>query len=966
MEPISPRYDPSETEEAVYCRWEEAKAFHSEVDAGRRPYCIVIPPPNVTGALHMGHALDNTIQDVLIRWHRMMGENAMWLPGTDHAGIATQAVVERRLLEEEGLTRHDLGRDGLVERIWAWKDAYEARILSQLRLMGCGCDWARTRFTLDDTCARAVRHTFFRMFRDGLIYRGKRLVNWDTHLRTAVSDDEIFHETVQGHLWHMRYPVEDSDESLVVATTRPETMLGDTAVAVHPDDERYKHLIGKTVVLPLLEREIPVIADGVLVDPAFGTGCVKVTPAHDPNDYEAGLRNDLPMINVLNADGTINENGGPYEGLSREEARERVVADLEARGLLARVEDYETEVGHSDRSKTPIEPWLSDQWFVAMADLAQSAMDAVTDGRVRFTPARYAKTYLDWLGEKRDWCISRQLYWGHRIPIWHCPTATEADLKAAFGERDDICWKPDDDRGGWLICGLDDLADDALGPEHALTQEPDVLDTWFSSALWPHSTLGWPERTPELDYYYPTNVLVTMRDIISLWVARMVVLGLYNLGEVPFGEVYIHAKILDGRGRGMSKSAGNGVDPVDIIAVYGADAMRFALADMTTEMQDVRLPVDYQCPHCEGTTPQTEKNMQAPRIECPHCGKAFCAPIAADLPAAEGLPKPRMLSNKFEIGRNFCNKLWNAVRFALMGLSRHADADPAPPALEDRWIVSRLQAAVAATTDALRAYRLDTAASTLYDFTWKEVCDWYLEIVRDRLAEDADPARRRRAQVTLGHVLDTTLRLLHPIIPFVTERLWGYLNEAQPARGLESLAPAADLVALADWPAADDRLRDADAEAEMDLLQQCIRAIRNIRGEKNIERRTPLEVVIRAPEQVAGRLAVNADLLKQMAVLKSLAVGPDLARPEQAAADVVGEAEIFVSLTDVVDLDAERKRLTDRIAKAEKGLAQADAKLANANFVERAPAEVVQRERDRKQDLIDELERLRRNLDDLG
>jgi len=965
MEPLSPRYDPRETEPAIDRRWEEANVFHSDVDSARQSYCIVIPPPNVTGALHIGHALDNTIQDVLIRWHRMRGENAMWLPGTDHAGIATQAVVERRLREEEGLTRHDLGRAGLVERIWAWKDAYEARILSQLRLMGCSCDWARTRFTLDETCARAVRRTFFRMFRDGLIYRGKRLVNWDTQLQTAVADDEIFHETVQGHLWYVRYPIKGRSETLTVATTRPETMLGDTAVAVHPDDERFRHLIGETAILPLLEREILIIADGQLVDPAFGTGCVKVTPAHDPNDYEAGLRNDLPMINILRPDGSINENGGPYAGLSREEARKRVVADLEAQGLLEKTEPYETEVGHSDRSKTPIEPYLSDQWFVRMADLAQSAIDAVNDGRVRFTPARYARTYLDWLAEKRDWCISRQLYWGHRIPIWHCETADEKHLKAAFDGREDVSWQPDSERGGWLICALDDLDTNALGPDHTLAQDPDVLDTWFSSALWPHSTLGWPERTPDLGYYHPTSVLVTSRDIITLWVARMVMMGLYNLGEIPFHQVYIHAKILDGRGRTMSKSAGNGVDPVDIIEVYGADAMRFALAAMTTETQDVRLPVEYQCPHCEGTTPQTERNQSAPRIACPHCKKEFCAPVAADLAAAQGLPKPRMLSGKFEIGRNFCNKLWNAVRFTLHGLSEPADSEPAEPAFEDRWILSRLQTAVERASSALEAYRLDTAAGALYDFTWREVCDWYLEIARDRLAPSADPADRRRAQLTLGHVIDSTLRLLHPLIPFITERLWGHLNETQEALGLDRPPPASDLIAVAPWPTSDPALRDKAIEAEMELLQDCIRAIRNIRAEKHIERRTPLEVVIRAPADVARTLSDNADLVRSIAVLKSLAVGPDLVRPERSAADVVGQAEVFVSLAGVVDVGAERQRLTDRIATAERGLEQAEAKLANDKFVERAPAAIVQRERDRRQALNDELERLRRNLAEL-
>jgi valyl-tRNA synthetase len=962
MEPLSPRYDPRETEPDIYRRWEAAGVFHSQVDPRRTPYVIVIPPPNVTGALHMGHALDNTIQDVLVRWHRMMGENAMWLPGTDHAGIATQAVVERRLKEEEDLTRHDLGREGLVRRIWQWKDAYEARILSQLRLMGCSCDWPRTRFTLDDVCARAVRHTFFRMFKDGLIYRGQRLVNWDTHLQTAVADDEIFHETVRGHLWYVRYPVKGSAEHLVVATTRPETMLGDTAVAVHPKDERFKHLIGKTVILPLLEREIPVIGDGILVDPAFGTGCVKVTPAHDPNDYEAGLRNHLPMINILRPDGRINEHGGPYADLSREEARKRIVADLEARRLLEKVEPYQTDVGHSDRSKTPIEPYLSDQWFVAMGGLAQTAIDAVQDGRVRFVPERYAKTYLDWLGEKRDWCISRQLYWGHRIPIWHCATATESDLTTAFGQRPDITWRRDEGRGGFLICALDALDEHALGPGHTLVQDPDVLDTWFSSALWPHSTLGWPEQTPDLAYYYPTSVLVTSRDIITLWVARMVMTGLYNVGKVPFHEVYIHAKILDGRGRTMSKSAGNGVDPVDIIEVYGADAMRFALAMMTTETQDVRLPVDYQCPHCEKTTPQSEQNMAAPRIRCPHCKGEFTAPVAADLAAAKGLPKPRMLSTKFEIGRNFCNKLWNAVRYVLLGLAESGSATAAAPAFEDRWILSRLQSTIDRTSEALAAYRFDQAAGTLYDFTWHELCDWYLEIARDRLAPTADPGARRRVQDTLIAVIETTLRLLHPLIPFITERLWGHLKEALAAT---DATRAGELIAVAPWPTAHPAQRDPAAEARMELVQRSIRAIRNIRADREIDRNALLDAVIRAPEGLASILAENEVLIRRMAVLKSLTVGPACERPAHAATDVIGEAEIFVPLEGVLDLDAEQRRLGDRIAKAEQSLAQSEARLRDPKFVERAPAEVVERERQRRSELSEELGKIRRNLKDL-
>jgi valyl-tRNA synthetase len=507
------QYDPQEAQQRWLTLWEEGGYFHTRPD-GREPFCIVIPPPNVTGALHLGHALNNTLQDVLIRWRRMQGYNALWVPGTDHAGIATQAVVERRIREEEGKTRHDLGRDALVARIFAWKDQYERRILGQLRALGCSCDWQRTRFTLDPVCARAVRVTFFKMFRDGLIYRGKRLVNWDAQLQTSVADDETFTETVKGHFWTFRYPVKGSDQFIRFSTTRPETMLGDTAVAVHPSDERYQDLIGQTVTIPLVNREIPIIADGLLVDKELGTGAVKVTPAHDPKDYACGQRHNLPMINILHPDGRINDNGGPYAGLDRYEARKRIVEDMEKRGLYDGCEDRDIELKHSDRSKTPIEPYLSDQWFVGMGDLAQTAIDAVRDGRVRFAPERYAKTYLDWLGEKRDWCISRQLWWGHRIPIWYT-RAPEKELQRAFAGRDDVTWRLDEENGQWLVCALEDLPADAIDPKYPLEQDPDVLDTWFSSALWPHSTLGWPEDTPELRYYYPTSVLVTSRDIIT-------------------------------------------------------------------------------------------------------------------------------------------------------------------------------------------------------------------------------------------------------------------------------------------------------------------------------------------------------------------------------------------------------------------------------------------------------------------
>src|SRR5262245_27708570 len=742
------QYDPQAAQARWYDFWLERGYFHADPARGKPPYSIVIPPPNVTGALHLGHALNNTLQDILIRWRRMQGYDALWMPGTDHAGIATQAVVEKRLREEENKTRHELGREALVARIWAWKDEYEKRILSQLRLMGCSCDWERTRFTLDEICARAVRVTFFRLFQADKIYRGKRLVNWDSHLRTAVADDEIYYEDVQGHLWTIAYPVVGSTtgEALHVATTRPETMLGDTAVAVHPDDPRYEHLIGRIVRLPLTGREIPIIGDGILVDPKFGTGCVKVTPAHDPNDYQTGLRHKLPMVNLLNPDGTFNEEAGIYAGLLGREVRKRVVADLEAQGLLEKVEPYATRLNFSDRSKTPIEPYLSDQWFVRMGDdpdgtpgFAQQAMDAVTSGRVRIHPERYAKSYLDWLGEKRDWCISRQLWWGHRIPIWYCRTGTEDDLERGFAGRDDVTWRPGES-GGWRICAEIDLGGDELGPDHPLVQDPDVLDTWFSSALWPHSTLGWPEETPELARFYPTSVLSTARDIITLWVARMVIFGLFNRGDVPFRDVFIHPVIQDGDGKRMSKSAGNGIDPVDIIDLYGADALRYTLASSATETQDLRMPVE-----------------------------------KATLPDGRQVNS----SERFEQGRTFPNKFWNAARLVLLNLEGYEPAPVNVAALptEDRWILGLLRQTAHEATRELERFDFSGVTGRLREFTWNEFCDWYVEFLKGRLR---DPATRPDAQRVLAAVLDGICRLLHPILPFVTEQVWQALGAVAP------------------------------------------------------------------------------------------------------------------------------------------------------------------------------------------
>ncbi len=976
---IPKQYDPHEAQKRWLEFWNQRGYFHSRPDSARKPYCIVIPPPNITGALHMGHALNNIPQDVLIRWRRMQGYNTLWIPGTDHASIGTQAVVERRLKEEEHKTRYDLGREELLKRIWLWKDQYEARILGQLRELGCSCDWQRTRFTLDPICTRAVRQTFFNFFRDGLIFRGKRLVNWDTQLQTAVADDETYDETVKGGFWTFRYPVKGGNEFIRFATTRPETMLGDTAVAVHPDDPRYRHLIGKTVTIPLVNREIPIIADGQLVDPTLGTGAVKVTPAHDPNDYACGQRHKLRMINILNPDGTINANGGPYEGLTIQQARERVAADTEKLGLFDGREDRDIDLAHSDRSKTPIEPYLSDQWFVRTKDqdaqpgLAQMAIDAVTDGRVKFFPERYAKTYLDWLGEKRDWCISRQLWWGHRIPIWYvrCP---EAELKKAFAGQNDVVWRFDEEYGQWLVCGLEDLPADALGPKYRLEQDPDVLDTWFSSALWPHSTLGWPELTPELRYYYPTSVLVTNRDIITLWVARMVMTGLYNLNQVPFRHVYIHPKMLDAFGEGMSKSKGNGVDPLDIVDRYGADALRFGIIHLATETQDSRLPVSNVCPHCDTLVPVKQEHMymRTRKIICPNCKKPFRpgGPWPADDPE---LPTAKQASEKFELGRNFANKLWNAARFILLNLEGYQPAairiQDLP--IEDRWILSRLATTTAAVTEQLENYRFSEAARTIYDFTWSEFCDWYLEMSKGRLREAAN---RPLVQRILVGALDTILRLVHPIMPFVAESIWQALAEVAFERGLPAPEPATESVVIAPWPELPEAWKDPAMEQRIARMQELVHFVREVRNRYGILPQTHVKIWVEGNDKVESDFVTLQPLVRQLAGTNTLGTKQQfpeellLNRPQNPSAEHAVkflhpdfEASVFLK----IDIGAEAKRLEKQLAEKRKYLASAQTKLANPNFTAKAPADVVQEQRDLLADLEKQIQVLENNLKEL-
>jgi valyl-tRNA synthetase len=946
--PLPKVYDPAAVEERLYAAWEKEGYFHVEPDAAGRPFAIVIPPPNVTDRLHLGHALNNTLQDILIRWRRMQGRKALWVPGTDHAGIATQAVVERRIFQNEHKNRHDLGRDELVRRIWAWREECGDIILRQLRRIGNSCDWQRTRFTLDPICARAVRHAFFKMFSDGLITRGKRLVNWDTHLQTAVADDEVYHETVKGHLWHIKYPVKGQPgRFMIVATTRPETMLGDTAVAVHPDDPRYQDLIGKTVVLPLVGREIKVLADGILVDPKFGSGCVKVTPAHDPNDYEVGLRHKLEMINILEPDGKINAAGGPYQGLDRFKAREKIVADLEAQGLLEKVEPYQTEVGHSDRSKTPIEPYLSEQWFVRMGDLpdgrkglAQTAMDAVSDGRVTFHPDRYARTYLDWLGVKRDWCISRQLWWGHQIPVWKA--AIEVTLAARL-------W----DLGGGLAgvfpheyhgvsVGVQCRTEEtglrvyvAVPPGHedvearleadGFVRDPDVLDTWFSSALWPLSTLGWPEETPDLAAFYPTDVLITAREIITLWVARMVMMGLYTVGHVPFKDVYIHAMIQDGEGRPMKKSLGNGVDPLEIIASHGSDALRFTLAWMTTETQDVRMPV----------------------VKDPESG--------------------RNTSPRFDMGRNFCNKLWNATRFALMNLEGAAGAtfDPAALRLEDRWLLSRLEHARRTAEEALDEFHFQAAISALYGFFWDELCDWYVEAIKPRLL---DPAARGQAQRVLAFALDRSLRMLHPFIPFITEAAWEGLGATLRDRSLAGLAdaPPSDRLIAAAWPAAADRLIDEEAEKEFALRCEIILGVRQAKAESG-QSASAVEVYLPDPGRWNDLVASTFSRYGQLAGVTEAHVGKPVPAGRICASSYLPTlgASLFVPMGED-RVRKERARIAKEIEEKRRLVASIEGKLGNAQFTRRAPAEVVERERTRAAEARTAMAALEKRLGELG
>jgi len=855
-------YDPQSFEKKWYKYWEEKNLFHAEVEADKKPYSIVIPPPNVTGQLHMGHALDNTLQDILIRWRRMQGYNTLWMPGCDHAGIATQAKVEEAL-RKEGKSRHDLGRDKFLERVWDWKNQFGSHITMQLRSLGSSCDWERERFTMDEGCSKAVREVFVSLYNKGLIYQGTRITNWCPRCSTALSDIEVDHETEAGHFYHLRYQVEGSDGYVQIATTRPETMFGDTGVAVHPEDDRYKHLIGKTLILPLVGRKIPVFADEY-VDPDFGTGAVKVTPAHDPNDFDMGQRHGLEQIVVLNNDATMASNTGKYAGMDRYECRKQLIADLKEQGYLIKIEDHEHAVGHCSRCHTTVEPLVSKQWFVKMESLAKPAIAAVKSGEIQFVPERFTKIYTNWLENIRDWCISRQLWWGHRIPAWYC-----------------------DDCGETSVVGEDLTTCPKCGSQH-IHQDEDVLDTWFSSGLWPFETMGWPDETAELKQFYPTSVLVTGYDIIFFWVARMVMMGLEFGKDIPFKHVFIHGLVRDSQGRKMSKSLGNGIDPVEVIDKYGADTLRFMLIT--------------------GNTPGNDMRFYWERVES---------------------------------ARNFANKLWNASRFMLMnlaGFDKNFVPEKADYTLADQWILSRYAKTVQGVTNNLEKFELGEAGRTIYEFIWNEFCDWYIELSKARLYDTEAVRARQTAQYVLGYVLEHTLRLLHPFMPFITEEIWQHI----PHEG--------ESVMVSPWPDNEASKIDDAAEANMTAIMETIKSIRNMRAEvKAVPSKKSAVVLHFASETLQTVFASNQGYLTVLAsaqpiTLESMAAG----KPENAMTAVVNGVEIYLPLKGLIDVEKETARLNKELDTLDNEIKRVTGKLSNVGFIGKAPAELVEKEREKQ------------------
>lgn len=857
-------YDPASVEKKWYKFWEEHRYFHAEVEEGKEAFSIVIPPPNITGQLHMGHALDNTLQDILIRWHRMMGHNTLWMPGYDHAGLATQIKVEEVIKKEEGKTRYDLGREEFLKRVWEWKEQYGDRIINQLKHLGVSCDWERKRFTMDEGCSKAVREVFCTLFEKGLIYKGTRITNWCVNCNTALSDIEVEHKDDPGHLWYINYPVvEEEGRSLMIATTRPETLPGDTAVAVNPEDPRYGDLVGKTLRLPTTDRVIPIIADSY-VDTKFGTGAVKITPSHDPNDYEMGIRHNLPSIVVIGMDGIMTKEAGKYEGMTREECRKAIVADLKADGYLVKVEEHSHAVGHCQRCGHAVESQVSTQWFVKMEPLVKAAVDCVEDGRTQFVPERFTKTYTGWMDNIRDWCISRQIWWGHRIPVWYC----------------DDCGEMSASRTDLTVCPK-------CGSAH-IHQDEDALDTWFSSALWPFSTMGWPDKTPLLKQFYPTSVLVTGYDIIFFWVARMLIMGMEFMHEIPFDKVFIHGLVRDSQGRKMSKSLGNGIDPLEVIDQYGADTLRFMLIT--------------------GNTPGNDMRFYWERVEAT---------------------------------RNFANKIWNASRFALMNMEGYdANAKLAPYTLADKWILSRLQHTAKSVTEMLEKFELGEAGRMIYDFIWGEVCDWYIELAKPRLYNKENAEERATAQHVLATVLTSAMQLLHPYMPFITEEIY------------QCLPHEAESIMISKWPEADEALMDDEAERLMGAIMESIKAIRNMRAEVNVPPGKKVPTTMLAAADLKDGIEANADYIHLMGAISELTVLADnAAKPENAMAAVVAGIEVYLPLAGLIDVEKENARLNKELAAIDKELSRVEGKLGNAGFLAKAPEAVIEKEKAKAEEL---------------
>ncbi len=872
-------YNPHQVEEKWYHYWEKRGYFRADEDSEQKAYSIVIPPPNVTGVLHIGHALNNTLQDILIRIKRMEGYAVLWMPGTDHAGIATQNVVEKQLLEE-GLDRHTLGREKLIERVWEWKEQSGGTIINQLKKLGASCDWSRERFTMDEGLSDAVKEVFVRLYQEGLIYRSHYIINWCPRCQTALSDLEVERQEALGKLYHLKYPFRESDRFVVVATTRPETMLGDTAVAVNPEDERYHEVVGKKIILPVIDREIPVIADPY-VDVEFGTGCLKITPAHDFNDFEIGLKHGLEQIKVIDETGRMNENAGPYQGMDRFECREKIVKDFERDGVLIKIEDYPHVVGHCYRCKTIVEPNLSLQWFVRTKPLAKTAIEAVRNGRTRIIPEVWEKTYFEWMENIRDWCISRQIWWGHRIPAWYCDRCGEVIVSK---EAPTTCPK----------CGSD-----------RLTPETDVLDTWFSSALWPFSTMGWPKETKLLKKFYPTSVLVTGFDILFFWVARMMMMGLKFMGDVPFRDVYIHGLVRDERGEKYSKTRGNVVDPLDLIDRFGADALRFTLAALTMPGSDLKLS-----------------------------------------------------ESRTEGYRHFANKIWNASRFALMNLEGFnfdeivREVPPEDFSLPDRWIRGRLNQVIREVHQSLEEYKFNEASHTLYHFIWHEYCDWYLELTKLYLYKEGDPKRQNLTRQTLIEVLDAILRLLHPFMPFITEEIWQQL----PGRKEN------ESIMVAEFPKPHERYDDEAVANEMGLVIEVTNALRNIRGEMNLPPGEQITVLFRTrTEEVERKLRENQSFIQFLALTKEVEFGRDIQKPLYSAFVVVRGVEIFVPM-ERSRMEEEARRLQKEILKVEKESAFVMKKLSNEQFLSKAPREVVQEVKEKAQEFRTQREKLEESL----